>query len=240
MLSKIFEIVISKKRVILAFCFLLILIIVLYLRETSYFDANRIIAFVEQFPIFSPVLFIFIYVFMTIFLAPTLPLNLAAGFLWGGFFGALITIIACALAAIAAFLIARYLAYDVLKNKFNNNFWNSLKGKVQKNDWKIIALTRLNPIFPFGLINYFYGLTPVSFINYLWSTVLFGLPLVALFSYLGDITRSFVLKGQTSNLVKNIFIISFIVTGLTILLVIINKYWQNKKNENNTFNSDKK
>src|SRR5258708_9406360 len=56
---------------------------------------------------------------------------------------------------------------------------------IEEEGWKVVALLRLCPI-PFGLANYFYGLTGVRFQPYLWTTILGSLPSIVLFCHLGS------------------------------------------------------
>jgi uncharacterized membrane protein YdjX (TVP38/TMEM64 family) len=43
---------------------------------------------------------------------------------------------------------------------------------VERESWKIILLSQLHPLFPTSLLNYFYGITRISFGSYmLWATI---------------------------------------------------------------------
>ncbi len=216
---------ISRHKKLIVFIFLIIgLTIVFYLRKINYLTPENITTLLKLHPFLSPFLFILFYALMIIFLFPTLPMNLAAGFLFGWFWGGIITILGASLGASASFIIARYLASDYLNKKFKGKFFLSLQEEIQKKNWKVVAFTRINPIFPSGLLNYIFGLTTIPFNNYFWATILFVLPPVFLFSFIGDSIGGFVLKGGSYNLVRNIFIISFIATSLVILQFIAKKY----------------
>jgi uncharacterized membrane protein YdjX (TVP38/TMEM64 family) len=56
---------------------------------------------------------------------------------------------------------------------------------VGEEGWRIVALTRLSPLFPFNLLNYFYGLTRVSFRGYVLASWVAMLPGTVLYVYLG-------------------------------------------------------
>lgn len=220
--NKILGFCLEKKKYILLSLFVLILITAFYLRQIGYLQAEKVIMIVKQQPVLAPAVFIVFYALMIGLLLPTLPLNLAAGFLWGTTWGVLITLIASALGAASCFLLSRYLSFDFLKKQ--NSVWRFVEAAIKKNDWKIIAFTRLNPIFPFGLISYFYGLTPIAFGNYFWATLIFGLPLIFLFSWLGDLAGDIVLKGEAAAFAQEIIFASLLLTMAIIFWFIIKSY----------------
>jgi hypothetical protein len=51
--------------------------------------------------------------------------------------------------------------------------------------WKIVGLTRLSPAFPFNVQNYAYGLTSVSFRDYVLASWVAMLPGTLLYVYIG-------------------------------------------------------
>jgi uncharacterized membrane protein YdjX (TVP38/TMEM64 family) len=75
-----------------------------------------------------------------------------------------------------SFLISRYVAKDWVQGKLNGPRWKSLNSLVEKNGWKIVAFTRLVPVFPFNLLNYAFGLTTVSFPTYAATSFICMLP----------------------------------------------------------------
>jgi len=64
---------------------------------------------------------------------------------------------------------------------------------VAREGWKIVALTRLSPVFPFNLLNYAFGLTNVRVRDYVVASWAGTLPGTILYVYLGslagDLTR---------------------------------------------------
>jgi uncharacterized membrane protein YdjX (TVP38/TMEM64 family) len=59
----------------------------------------------------------------------------------------------------------------------------SLDEKVARHGWKIVAFTRLVPVFSFSLLNYAFGLTRISFWPYLAATFVCMLPSTIAFVY---------------------------------------------------------
>ncbi len=110
------------------------------------------------------VLFAALYVAATVFfLAPTV-LTLGAGAVYGVVGGTLLVSVSSMIGACTSFLLGRYLARDAIASKVENNpKFKAIEDAVRQQGWKIVGLTRLSPVFPFSLLNYMYGLTPVSF-----------------------------------------------------------------------------
>ena len=68
--------------------------------------------------------------------------------------------------------------------------------------WKIVALTRLSPLFPFNLLNYAFGLTNVRVRDYVVASWAGTLPGTIVYVYLGslagDLTRAATGESQRS------------------------------------------
>jgi len=66
---------------------------------------------------------------------------------------------------------------------------------VAEEGMKIVLLTRLSPIFPFNLLNYAYGLTKVTFRDYVLGT-LGILPGTIMFVYVGSLAKNLATLGS--------------------------------------------
>ena len=226
--SFLFKLIGRRKRLIAVICLIVMMAAIFYLRQNNYLTYGNTLFTLEQHPFLAPFLFIVIYGLMVAFFIPTLPMNLGAGFLWGTFWGGPIAILGASLGAVLSFIASRYLARDYFNNKFNNKIWLWLKQELQKKNWKIVAFTRANPAFPFGLTSYFFGLTDLSFGKYFWPTIIAISPVAFLIAYIGDLANGIVLNGGSQNLIGNIFLLSSIITLLIVGLFVISRYWRNK------------
>jgi len=109
-------------------------------------------------------------------LLPGLPLTIVGGILFGPFWGVVYTITSATAGACVAFLISRYIARDWIEKKLKGPRWGQLDEGVEKHGWKIVAFTRLIPLFPFNLLNYAFGLTKITFVHYAVTTFICMLP----------------------------------------------------------------
>lgn len=214
---------VRRKRFMLAIALFGLGVLLFAMREYGYFAPDSIVFFLRSHPAIAPVIFIAVYVVMVMCLVPTLPLNLGAGLIWGPYWGGVLTVIGAGAGSACAFFATRYLASDYLNRKFNHSAWIWLSEEVQRQDWKTVAFTRLNPIFPFGPSSYFFGLTRITFSRYIVTTMLSILPLSILFAAVGSSVGGIVLDGNAYSLVKNMLAISLAVTLLVVLKIVFKK-----------------
>lgn len=194
-----------------------------FLRRAGYFSPETILAFLEKHGILAPIFFILIYSILPSLFLPTLPLNIGSGFLWGPFWGVVFSIVGSTLGASLPFLIARYLAGDSVTKRVDSYTWKWLLSQVDKNGWKVVAFTRINPVFPSTLLSYLFGLTSISFVEYLWSTFVFMLPPCIAFVAFGSAIRDFVLVGNIQGIEVGIIIAILALLSLFGLKPIIKK-----------------
>jgi uncharacterized membrane protein YdjX (TVP38/TMEM64 family) len=137
---------------------------------------EKIDIFVASWGILAPLAFILVYTIAPVLFLPGLPLTVAAGVLFGPFWGVVYSIIGATSGACISFLFNRYFARDLIRSRLNSSRWRNLDKQVAEHGWKIVALTRLIPLFPFNLLNYAFGLTGIGFVAYAVATFIFMLP----------------------------------------------------------------
>jgi uncharacterized membrane protein YdjX (TVP38/TMEM64 family) len=138
----------------------------------------------------GPVVFIAGYAVATVAFIPGSLLTLAAGAIFGLGWGTLYTLIGATLGASGAFLVARYLARGAIERRIAGNArFAAIDRAVGKEGFKIVALLRLSPVFPFNLLNYSLGLTQVPFLQYLAASFAM-LPGTLLYVYYGKAAGS--------------------------------------------------
>lgn len=142
----------------------------------EYLDEERLRGFVASFGIWGPVAYVVIYSIAPSLMVPGLPLTVAGGILFGPLWGSVYTIIGATIGAGIAFLIARYLGRDWVRSRVEGSRLKELDRKVGEEGWKIVAFTRLIPLFPYNALNYAFGLTRVGFLDYLFATFVFMTP----------------------------------------------------------------
>lgn len=136
------------------------------------------------------ILFIALYVAATILFVPGSVLTIGAGALFGVVQGSLYVSIASTVGATGAFLIGRYLARDSIARKIEGNErFAAIDKAVAAEGWKIVGLTRLSPVFPFSLLNYAFGLTRVSLLDYALASWIGMMPGTVMYVYIGSLAN---------------------------------------------------
>jgi len=150
----------------------------------------RFAQWVEGLGVWGPVVFILGYAVAAVAFIPGSLLTLAAGAIFGLWKGTVYTLIGATLGSAAAFLVARYVARGAIERKIAGNAkFAAIDRAVGKEGFKIVALLRLSPIFPFNLLNYSLGLTKVGFWPYVAASIAM-LPGTLLYVYYGKAAGS--------------------------------------------------
>lgn len=135
------------------------------------------------------IVFILVYAIAAVFLIPASILTLGAGFTFGLPLGMLAVSMASTLGAALSFLVSRYVARNKVKEKFGqSDKFTAVDKAISHQGWKIVALLRLSPVFPYNALNYILGLTGIKFSHYVvasWAGMLPGTLLYVYFGFLG-------------------------------------------------------
>ena len=134
--------------------------------------------------------FILLYILIVLLILPASWLSLLSGFLYGSYLGSIIVFISASIGASVAFFISKSFFAKKLKNLFSRYPKLSVMEKVvEKGGLKLIFLARLSPIFPFSILNYFYGLNNVKFRDF--ALGLLGIiPGTFLYCSIGSLAKS--------------------------------------------------
>lgn len=121
--------------------------------------------------------FSLVYVLASVLGLPALPLTLAAGVVYGPVRGTLLVSPASVAGATLAFLLGRTLLRGWVRRRTEGNArFRALDQAIGREGWRLVALLRLSPIFPFSLLNYALGATGVGLGPYVLSSWLAMLP----------------------------------------------------------------
>jgi uncharacterized membrane protein YdjX (TVP38/TMEM64 family) len=150
-------------------------------------------------PLEAPIIFIGVHILMAVFLLPCSPMTLMAGLLWGGVNGLVISMVAAIASTSATFLLSRTFLHSKIERFLvhRNPKIAKLLAQVTIHDWKIIAVSQLNPLIPGSTMGYAFGLSRITLARYLLFSGIFMLPLQALFVMTGhSVTNLFKAGGH--------------------------------------------
>jgi uncharacterized membrane protein YdjX (TVP38/TMEM64 family)/rhodanese-related sulfurtransferase len=156
----------------------------------------------------GPLLFIVIYALATVLFLPGAALTLVGGALFGPVAGTLYNLTGATIGAVIAFLAARHLAADWVRDRAGPRL-DGIMGGVETEGWRFVAFTRLVPLFPFNLLNYVLGLTRIPLAQYALASALFMLPGAIVYTYLGYAGRE-ALAGSEGLLQKGLIALSLL------------------------------
>jgi undecaprenyl-diphosphatase len=123
-------------------------------------------------------------------LVPAWIFPIAAGAAFGLGWGIVAAVAASTLAALAAFLVARYLIHDhVGRAARRDKSFAAVDKAVKRDPFKVVALLRMAPVLPSALKSYFLGLTCVDAIAYTAASALGMLPGITVKVYIGHAGR---------------------------------------------------
>jgi len=147
------------------------------------------LAGIESLGAWSMPAFVLIHALSVVAFIPSVLPTFAAGVLFGLAWGIPLTVLGAALGAVTAFAIGRGVGRGWVERRFAQDArFRTLSELAEVRGWRIVALARLTPIFPFSVANYAFGVTPMKGWHYLGATALGTIPSNAVYVYLGTLT----------------------------------------------------
>jgi len=167
------------------------------------------------------VTFVFFYIVSVLLILPASWLSLLAGFLYGPYFGSIVVFLSAFIGASISFFLAKeYFVKKIVTIISRFPKIKLLEKIINKGGLKLIILTRLSPLFPFSILNYFYGLNKVSYKDFSIG-LLFIIPGTYLYCALGSLSnnldeiKNLKLNGNTTTTIISIVSTFLIVYFLT-------------------------
>lgn len=147
---------------------------------------DRLERWVGGLGLFGMVVFGAVYVAAAMLFVPGAALTIAAGAVFGLVGGTVTVSAASTTAAALGFLCARHLLRRRVEELARRHrAFSAIDRAIGDGSWRIIALLRLVPLFPFSAGNYLLGLTSARFWQYLAASWLFMLPGTLMYVYIG-------------------------------------------------------
>lgn len=191
---------------------------------SDYLDQDKLRLWIGGFGVWGPLVYMLIYSIAPSFMMPGLPLTVLGGILFGPIWGTVYVLFGATVGASVAFLVARYMGRGWVEGFVKGGKLKDLDEKVQKQGWKIVAFTRLIPLFPFNFLNYAFGLTNVRFIHYVIATFIFMAPGAAAYVVFSSSVLD-IFKGRVSKE----FLIGIILVILVSILPVLYKRFKGSK-----------
>ncbi len=150
---------------------------------------KRALDWIRELGPYGPAAFVVIYVAAVIFFIPASILTVGAGFIFGLAWGSVYVLLAATIAGNLTFLIARHVAREWIAHKLQTHpKFKALDDAVARDGWKIVALVRLAPVFPFAITSYGFGLTRLQLWEYFLANFAM-IPGTMMYVYFGNVAR---------------------------------------------------
>ncbi|MGH7810064.1 MAG: FAD-dependent oxidoreductase, partial [Candidatus Binatia bacterium] len=153
--------------------------------------------YVQSLGAIGPLVVVVFYILCTVLFVPGSAITIGSGTIFGLQTGLVVVVLGANLGALCSFLLARgILREKVARWAQGNAKFRALDQAIGRQGFKMVLLTRLSPVFPFVLLNYFLGLTAVRTGAYMAANLLGMLPATFLFVYIGAAARD-AIAGQS-------------------------------------------
>ena len=126
------------------------------------------------------------------------------------------------LGCMLAFLLARYLLRNLVAREVaKRRSWRIIAQAVDDEGWRIVALMRFWGPLPNFVQNYLFGLTRIGLLPFAVITLLFTLPQIVFYTYLGASGRAMLLNDGP--VVFNLIVLGIAATTMIAVLILVSK-----------------
>lgn len=140
-------------------------------------------------------LFVGVYTLATVVGFPGTVITLAGSVVFGLVWGTFWSVIGATLGAIGAFWLARYLLRNWAERRFGHHkALVRFNQAVMHKPLTFVLAIRFAPISPFNVVNFLFGLTPISWVDYAVGTFFGIIPGTLVYAWLG-VTGKEALQG---------------------------------------------
>ncbi|MEO0855078.1 MAG: TVP38/TMEM64 family protein [Cyanobacteria bacterium J06648_11] len=182
--------VLKRPSVWLAIALVAIVCLTVFSPLATLFDRETLQRYFESLGAWAPVLFVLAHVIACTLAIPGTILAVTGGALFGLAWGTVWSVVGGTLGAVLAFWMARKLLHDWAERRYGHTAkLKSFKASVAKNALAFVLVVRFAPISPFNVVNFLFGLTPVSLTDYTLGTVIGIVPGTIAYTWLGKTGR---------------------------------------------------
>ncbi len=219
----------TRRRALRIVTFVVLLVgVAVAVAKRDQFDEAHIRAFIDGLGPWGPLAFIALYAVAALFFLPGSVLTVTGGALFGPVLGTIYNLTGAVLGATLAFLAARHIASDWVRERTGKRL-DSLISGVEQEGWRFVAFVRLVPVFPFNLLNYALGLTKISLPVYVVTSAVCMAPGGLAYTYVGYAGREAL--GGGSGALTTVLIALALVGAALFLPRAVKRFRSNRPDE---------
>ncbi len=148
-------------------------------------DGERYEAWIKSAGPWAPAIAIAAMVVVSFLPLPAETVAIANGMVFGRIYGFALTWIGAMIAALIAFLLARWLGRPLVYRFISTEKLTRFETAVHRRGAPFLLLVRMIPLVPYTVVNYGSGLSPVRLRTYLWTSALGMAPPILIFVSIG-------------------------------------------------------
>ena len=184
---------------------------------SRWFSHEQVVCWLGGLGPWSVVGFVGAHVVATAVGVPGTVLVLAGGIFFGTVYGTLWSVIGATLGAIAAFGCARTLLRDRIMRRWGHSSrLQTLNRQLKRSPLAVVLAVRFAPISPFNVVNFLFGLTPISMRTYTLGTFVGIIPGTAIYTWAGSAGADLLSGGDPIP-----FVIALIALGALSILPLV-------------------
>jgi uncharacterized membrane protein YdjX (TVP38/TMEM64 family) len=124
------------------------------------------------------------------------------------------------LSAVIGFLLARYFFADWLRRRVDRRpRVRAVMDAIDSEGWRIVALLRFGSPLPSTVQTYLFGITRIGLVPFTLATLLFTIPQVCLYVWLGAAGRAALLDDGSSGLSRGLMLVAALTLTTAMILV---------------------
>ncbi len=186
-------------------------------------NKDALLAYVGGHRAVSAVTYIVVYIFAVALNVPGAAiLTIAGGFLFGTLLAVFYANVGATTGAVLAFLLSRYLLGGWVQDRYRDKL-SGFNSEVARNGARYLITLRLIPVFPFFLINFLSGLTPLPLRTFVWTTSVGIIPAAFVYAFAGRQLGSIRSPGE---ILSPAVITSFVLLALFALIPAFITRWK--------------
>jgi uncharacterized membrane protein YdjX (TVP38/TMEM64 family) len=161
--------------------------------------AEQLVVWIHGAGVAGVAAYVVAYVTITLLLLPASLLTAGAGLAYGPILGTMLVSPVSVAAATLAFLLGRTVARNWVATRIAGDArFAAIDAAIGRHGFGIVALLRLSPLVPFGVLNYALGLTRVRLRDFVLGSLVGMLPGTLLYVYLGSLVTAVNALGTDS------------------------------------------
>lgn len=191
----------------------------------SLWNRETLVLLLDELGAWGPVLFMGLYAVSMVIGFPTVIFTIAGGAVFGLIWGTLYSVLGASLGAIGAFYLSRYLLRQWVEQRYGHNLaLKKFQQGIANRALLFVMAVRFNPVTPFNIENYLFGLTVINWRPYLLGTVVGIIPGTVAYTWVG-VTGANALSGKSA--------VSFVIAVSVLLAIsvapLVVSYWRDRQ-----------